>query len=159
MYCNSASPRGDITLTIPATDGVGTLSVLADGKLVARGVPQILRTDGDDNLLLNLYGQDMVAAVRSMMIEAKDSIEVKVDFASGEPFIAAFNTNGSAAAGSSLLLACQASRSHRTGYRGSFHCGATTDVRRHQKKADSGTVLVYADARCRSAGLLQPVHE
>ena len=32
-------------------------------------------------------------------------------------------------------------------------------VKRHQKKADSGTVLVYADARCRSAGLLQLVHE
>ena len=31
--------------------------------------------------------------------------------------------------------------------------------KRHQKKADSGTVLVYADARCRSAGLLQLVHE
>jgi hypothetical protein len=36
---------------------------------------------------------------------------------------------------------------------------AATDVRRHQKKADSGTVLVYADARCRSTGLLQLVHE
>ena len=32
-------------------------------------------------------------------------------------------------------------------------------VKRHQKKADSGTVLVYADPRCRSAGLLQLVHE
>lgn len=32
-------------------------------------------------------------------------------------------------------------------------------VKRLQKKADSISVLVYADARCRSAGLLQLVHE
>jgi len=36
-----------------------------------------------------------------------------------------------------------------------FHSGARTEPRRHQKKADSGTVLVYADARCRRAGLVE----
>ena len=30
---------------------------------------------------------------------------------------------------------------------------------KQQKKTDSRAVLVYADARCRSAGLLQLVHE
>jgi hypothetical protein len=32
-------------------------------------------------------------------------------------------------------------------------------VKRLQKKADTGVVLVYADARCRSAGFLQLVRE
>lgn len=107
VHCDNNSPRGDISLTIAAAGPVEALSILADGKPVARGTPETLRTDGDDNLYLFLDRPDMEAAVRSMMIDAKDTIEVTVDFANGQSLVADFNTNGSAAAGGSLLPVCR----------------------------------------------------